>query len=59
MDWIDDALKLLNTLIYSTIDGMVKVSKETLFDIKICLQNAQENIDFLQLESRLQQDELQ
>ena len=58
MTRIDDALQLLNSLIFFTIDGMVKVSKETLFNIQTCLQNAQENIEFLQLETKLQQEEL-
>ena len=59
MPRIDDALQLLNSLIFSTIDGMVKVSNETLFNIQTFLQNAQENIEFLQLETKLQQEELQ
>ena len=58
MDQIDDSLKLLNTLMHSTIDEMVEISKSTLMDIKICLQNAHEKIEFLQLESQLQQEEL-
>ncbi|MCY6488113.1 hypothetical protein, partial [Actinobacillus pleuropneumoniae] len=34
------------------------INKTSLFKIKICLQNAQENIEFLQLETKLQQEEL-
>ena len=56
---MDDVLELLNTLIHSSIDGMVKVSKDSLSNIQTCLQNAREKIDFLQLESQLQQEELQ
>ena len=56
---LEDALKLLNILIHSTIDEMVKVNKETLFDIQTSLQTAHENIEFLQLETKLQQEELQ
>ena len=59
MEQIDDALQLLNSLIFSIVDGMVKVSKETLFNIQTCLQNVQDKIDFLQIESQLQQEELQ
>ena len=58
MDRIDDVLKLLSNLILSTVDEMVKINKTSLFNIKICLQNAQENIEFLQLETKLQQEEL-
>ena len=56
---LEDALKLLNILIHSTVDEMVKVNKETLFDIQTSLQTAHENIEFLQLETKLQQEELQ
>ena len=59
MDRIDVTLELLNILIHSTINGMVKIRSDTLSDIKICLQNAQDKIEFLQLESQLQQEELQ
>jgi len=52
---LDNALELLNTLIRSTVDEMVKINKTSLSNIKMCLQNAQENIEFLQLESKLQQ----
>ena len=38
-------LKLLNILIHSTIDGMVRVNKEIIFHIKTYLQNAQEKIE--------------
>jgi len=37
----------------------VKINKASLVDIKFCLQYAQENIEFLQLESQLQRDDLQ
>ena len=53
MDRIDDVLKLLNNLILSTVDEMVKINKTSLSNIKICLQNAHENIEFLQLETKL------
>jgi len=39
---LEDALNLLNILIHSIVDGMVKVNKETIFVIQIFLQNAQE-----------------
>lgn len=56
---VDEVVELLNTLIQSTIEDIVKTNKATLANIKICLQHAQNKIDFLQLESQLQQDELQ
>ena len=59
MERIDDVLELLNNLMLSTIDEMVKINKTSLSNIKICLQNAHENIEFLQLETKLQQEELQ
>lgn len=59
MDQMDDVLKILNNLIHSTVDEMVKINKTSLSNIKMCLQNAQEKIEFLQLESQLQQAELQ
>ena len=52
MDRIGIVLELLNTLIYSIVNGMVNISKETLFDIRIRLQNEHEKIEFLQLESQ-------
>jgi len=50
---IDVTLEFLNILIHSTVDGMVKIRSATLSDIKICFQNAQDKIEFLQLESQL------
>jgi len=58
MTKFDDILELLNTLTLSTIDGKVKINKDTLCDIQSCLHNAQENIEFSQLESQFQQEEL-
>ena len=51
-------LELLNTLIHSSVENIVNINKDTLCDIQSCLRNAQEKIDFLQLESQLQQEEL-
>jgi len=59
MEKIHGLLELLSTLILSTGGSTVKVSKDTLRDIQTSLQHAQENIAFLQLESQLQQEELQ
>lgn len=59
MTKFDDTLELLNKLIHSTVHDMLKISKASLFDINTCLQNAQEKVEFLQLESQLQQVELQ
>ena len=55
---INEVLEFLKTLILSTTHDTLKISKVSLTDIQVCLQNAQEKIDFLQLESRLQQEEL-
>ena len=59
MALIGDVLGLLNALIHSTIDEMVKITMDNIFDIKICLQNGRDNIEFSHLESQLQQLELQ
>ena len=56
---INEALELLNDLIHSNVDDMIKMSKDVLCNIQNCLLDAQEKIEFLQLESQLQQDELQ
>ena len=56
---INEALELLNNLIHSSVHDMVKMSKNSLCNIQTCLQDAQDKIEFLQLESQLQQDELQ
>jgi len=50
---ISEVLEFLKTLILSTTHDTLKVSKVSLTDIQVCLQNAQEKIDFLQLESHL------
>ena len=55
---ITEILEFLKTLIHSSNHDTLKVSKVSLTDIQTCLQNAQEKIDFLQLESQLQQEEL-
>lgn len=52
-------LQVLYNLIISTSEDMVKINKATLFDIKMHSHQAHETIEFLQLESQLQQDELQ
>ena len=56
---INEALELLNNLIHSNVHDMVKMSKNALLDIQSCLLDAQEKIEFLQLESQLQQEKLQ
>lgn len=55
---LDDMLEFLNTLIQSTIDGMVNINRDNLYDIKNGLQNAWEKIYFLQPEQQFQQEEL-
>ena len=52
-------LNIINNLILSTAEDMVQISKATLADISMNLQQAHETIEFLQLESQLQRDELQ
>lgn len=49
----------MNICILSIVDNVVKISKTTIADIQFFLQNAQEKIGLLQLESQLQQKELQ
>ena len=56
---INEVLVLLNDLIHSNVHDMIKMSKDALCNIQSCLLDAQEKIDFLQLESQFQQDELQ
>ena len=56
---INEALELLKNLIHSNVDDMIKMSKNALCNIQNCLQDAQEKIEFLQLETQLQQDEIQ
>ena len=52
-------LNILHSLIISSDEDMVHVSKETLADISRHLQQTHETIEFLQLESQLQRNELQ
>jgi len=56
---IDELLELLNTLILSIVDNTVTIDKATLTNVLTCLQDSQDKIKFLQLESQLQQDEIQ
>jgi len=58
MDQIGEVLEFLKTLIQSTSNDTFQISKVSLTDIQVCLQNAKEKIDFLQLETQLQQEEL-
>ena len=58
MDRMGIVLELLNTLIHSTMDNTIMIDKAIVANIQICLKNVQENIEFLQLESQLQQEEL-
>lgn len=53
---ITELLELLNTLIHSNVHDTIEIGKITLTDIQICLQDAHEKIEFLQLESQLQQE---
>ena len=56
---INEALELLKNLIHSNVDDMIKMSKDALCKIQTFFLDAQEKIEFLQLESQLQQEELQ
>ena len=59
MAQIDPLLELLRTLILSTCGETIKISRDTLSNIKVCLQYEQEKIDVLQLETQLQKGEIQ
>jgi hypothetical protein len=56
---IDELLELLNTLILSSVDNTVTIDIATFTDVLTCLQDSQNKIKFLQLESQLQQEEIQ
>ena len=56
---IHGLLELLSTLIISMGGDTIKITRDTLSNIKFCLQDAHENIEFLRLESQLQQEGLQ
>jgi len=56
---ITNILESLNTLILCNVDNTIQINKDTLLNIRTYLQNAQEKIEFLQLKSQLQHDELQ
>ena len=51
-------LNILHSLIISSDEDMVHISKETVADISRHLRQTHETIEFLQLESQLQRDEL-
>ena len=59
MALIGEVLEFLKNLIHSSNHDKVRINKVSLVDIRTCLQNAQDKIEFLQLESQLQQAELQ
>ena len=56
---IDELLGLLNTLILSSVDNIVTIDITTFIDVLTCLQDSKDKIEFLQLESQLQQEEIQ
>jgi hypothetical protein len=56
---IDELLELLNTLILSSVDNTITFDIATLTDVRTCLQDSLDKIEFLQLESQLQQEEIQ
>ena len=51
---LERILELLRTLIVSTADSAIIINKDIIADIQKCIQNAQEKIEFLQLETKLQ-----
>ena len=55
---ITEVLEFLNTLIFSITYDTLKINKVSLTNIQFSLQNSQDNIEFLQLESQFQQEEL-
>ena len=56
---ISEVLEFMKTLIQSNVDDTLQISIGSLSEIQTCLQYAQEQIEFLQLESQLQHEELQ
>ena len=52
-------LNILHSLIISSDEDMVHVSKDTLVDLSRHLQQTHETIEFLQLKSQLQRIDLQ
>jgi hypothetical protein len=59
MAQIDELIELLNTLILSIVDNTITIDKATHTNVLTCLQGSQDKIEFLQLESQLQRDEIQ
>ena len=57
MENIDILVGLLNSLLLSLDDRTVLVDKTTLSCIKNCLQNSKDALEFLKLESQLQQED--
>jgi len=49
---ITSILELLNTLIPSNVHNTIQINKDTLSNIQTYLQNKQDKIEFLQLESQ-------
>jgi hypothetical protein len=56
---IDELLELLKPLILSFVENTVKTDIITLIDVLTYLQYLQDKIEFLHLESQLQQEEIQ
>lgn len=59
MAQINDLVELLNSLLIFVVNNTVMVDKTTLTHILNCVQDSQVTLEFLQLESQLQRDELQ
>jgi hypothetical protein len=51
-------VELLNTLLLSSDDNTITIDKTTLSCIKNYLHNSKDTLEFLQLESQLQQEDL-
>ena len=56
---LNDLVQLLRNLMLSNFHNDVQVNKVMLSEIQSCLKNAKNKIEFLELESHLQQDKLQ
>ena len=59
MAQINGLVELLNTLLLSSHESTVTVDKTTLSCIKNCSQDSKDTLEFLQLESQVQQEDLQ
>jgi hypothetical protein len=59
MAQFDELLELLNTLILSFVENTITTNTTTLTDVLTYLQDFRDKIEFLHIESQLQQEEIQ